>query len=216
MGPPAPALKPTVVPAKCRACPLARPSAAAGGGSPPLARATARRGAPGFFVQLLVPDPGLDVVAVGVEDECRIPVFLAEAGRAIVLPASGHRGAIEGVDGGFVAGLECDVGRRADLPFRHPEVVPSALDETERVVVLPVHLVSQRRQRLLVEPAARARIAAAEADVLDHAVGVRRARRYRNRPPSVQSKYVVAERPSDYLGQLPAVARLRRRPSRST
>src|SRR2546430_9734161 len=172
------------------------------GGSPPLARATARRGAPGFFVQLLVPDHGLDVVAVGVEDECRIPVFLAHARRAIVLRASGHRGAIEGVDGGFFSGVECDVGRRADLPFRHPEVVPPALDETERVVVLPVHLVSQRRQRLLVKPAARARIAAAEADVLDHA-------RWRTpRRPVSQLPSAGGTTP----GQLPAAARPRPRP----
>src|SRR2546426_383617 len=60
-----------------------------------------------------------------------------------------------------------------------PGRAPAALDEPERVVVLPVHLVSQRRQRLLVEPPAGARIAAAEADVLDHAFGVRRAGRHR-------------------------------------
>src|SRR2546427_217340 len=159
--------------------PPGRPSAPSGGGSAPPGRAPASRGAPGLFVQLLVPDHRLDVVAIGIEDERRISVFLAHPGRPVVLSASGHRGAVEGVDGGLVAGVECDVGGRADLPFRHPEVVPAALDEPERVVVLPVHLVSQRRQRLLVEPPAGARIAAAEADVLDHAFGVRRAGRHR-------------------------------------
>ena len=58
---------------------------------------------------------GLDVVAVGVEDEGAVVVGVvhgADAGRAVVLAAGGDRGLVEGVDLRAVLGAEGDVGVR--------------------------------------------------------------------------------------------------------
>src|SRR5205085_7398459 len=139
----------------------------AGSGTPP-------------FLHLLVPDHRFDVVPVRIQDERSIPVLIARSRSAVVLSAGRHRRPVEGVDGGSALRVESDVRRGADLALRHPEVVAPALDESESIPVPAVHLVSERLQRPLVEFPARARIAAAKADVLDHPRCVRRTHAPRN------------------------------------
>src|SRR5262249_32350076 len=134
--------------------------------------------APGWR-EVLLPDPRLDVVPVGIQHERRVPVVLAHSWGAIVLAAGLQRGRVERVDGRGRVREERHVGGSADLALRDPEVVAAILHETEGIAVLAVDAVAQRRQGLLVELPALAGVAAAEADVLDHDQRVPRARAVR-------------------------------------
>src|SRR5205085_7934576 len=136
-------------------------------------------GALRLLSQLLVPDHGLYVVAVGIEHECGVAVLFAWPRSAVVLPSGFQCRAIEGVDRGFAVGMEREVTGCSHLAARDPEVVASALDESEGVAVSLVHLVSERRERSFIDFPAGRRIAAPQTDMLNHGASLPLAERRR-------------------------------------
>src|SRR5262249_15730586 len=150
-------------------------------GAPALAPTASRAAtAPGglcatrlLFPQLFIPNDGWGGVAGGSEDEGRVSVLFARSGRAIVLASGGKRGFVKGVDGGRIVRVESEVSWRSHLAFGHPEIVAAAMHEAEGITVFAVDGVSQRGERLRVKRSARARVAAAGADMLDHVAGLR-------------------------------------------
>jgi hypothetical protein len=95
---------------------------------------------------------GLDVVAVGVEDEGAVVggvVDRTRAGRAVVGAPGGECGGVEGVDGVAVAGGEGDVGVADDG-------AAAGVDSPER------------RQRRLLEHLAALVVADLDANVVEH------------------------------------------------
>ena len=91
-----------------------------------------------------------------------------QAGRAVVAPARGQGGGVEGVDGGAVRAGEGDVQRRRRRPVGDPEVGLSVAAEAHPVGAVHQHDVAERRERLLVEGAAGREVRHADVEVVDH------------------------------------------------
>ena len=135
---------------------------------------------------------GLDVVAVGVEDEGAVVVLVvvrARARLAVVGPARGERGGVEGAtscsESTRKARWQASAGPRR-ARSRSPAACAHADHAGRR---LQHHAVAERLQRLLVERAAGGRVGREELDVIDHGAalpaharprrGCRRARTWR-------------------------------------
>ena len=77
---------------------------------------------------------GLDVVAVGVEDEGAVVVLVvvrAQAGLAVVGPARGERGGVEGLD--LVLGVDAE----GEVAARRRGLAPGAIQKSGRVAPRP-------------------------------------------------------------------------------
>src|SRR5579859_538063 len=117
----------------------------------------------------------LDVVAVGVEDERPVVrrMVRPQSGRPVVGAARGERRGVERVDGFVVRGRKRDVRPRpVRLALDDPELGLSGRTERNRLVLVELHRdrPAERRQRLLVERAARRVVLHVEPDVVEHQI----------------------------------------------
>src|SRR5579871_1742385 len=115
---------------------------------------------------------GLDVVAIGVEDERAVVILVipAQSRRAVVRSACGDRGGVERVDGGAVDCRERHVhSRRVGLALVDPER-RALLAQPAHAVLGPVgeDRPPERRERLLVESTAERVVAHVGADMVEH------------------------------------------------
>jgi hypothetical protein len=114
---------------------------------------------------------GLDVVAVGIEDERPVVVLVvvrSEARRPVVAPSGRDPGGVEGVDRGAV-GAKGDVEGPARLAaLAEPEVGMSAGLKADVTVELAEHLVAERFERAQVERFRDGDVADVDGDVIEH------------------------------------------------
>src|SRR5579863_8748255 len=128
-------------------------------------------------------EDGLDVVAVGIDDEPRVAaaaVLGTQAGRAVVRAAIAHRGGVPTADGVVVVRAEGDVGTRRDAVASQlaadavqAEVVALAAPERDVRVALEdalgEHGEAELSERRLVQPPARTEVGDADVDMVDDA-----------------------------------------------
>src|SRR5439155_13982442 len=111
-------------------------------------------------------------VAVGIEYEGPVVgrvVLLAQPRRAVVAPAGGEGGGVEGVDRLAVVAGEGDVRAGAErLALDDPERRLALRPESGRVLELHHDAVPERGQRQLVEAAARGVVLHVQGDVVEH------------------------------------------------
>src|SRR5258708_5475942 len=124
--------------------------------------------------RLLSQADGLDVVAVGIEQEGGVvgrAVIGAQPGTAVIAPAGLDPGAVEAVDGGAIGRAEGDMGagtRGALARGVEPQRRLACRTEPRARSIARAQHVTERRERARVEAHARVEILHLQADMVVH------------------------------------------------